>query len=143
MSDSRPVIAVVGATGSQGGGVVSAPHNRGTFRVRALTRNPDTYSGPADEVARADLNRPDTLPAAFSGAHGVFLVTNFWEPGTDEGAQGSAAVQAARQADVQHLVRSTLPDVEAISDGKYVVQHFTQKSRVDPIVREAGFPSYS
>jgi uncharacterized protein YbjT (DUF2867 family) len=77
MSDSRSLIAVVGATGSQGGGVVRALQERGTFRVRALTRNPETYAGPADEVALADLARPDTLADAFGGAHGVFLVTNF------------------------------------------------------------------
>jgi len=143
MSDSRSLIAVVGATGSQGGGVVRALQERGTFRVRALTRNPETYAGPADEVALADLARPDTLADAFGGAHGVFLVTNFWEPGTDEVAQGGAAVQAAREADVQHLVWSTLPDVETISNGRFEVHHFTQKSRVDPIVRDAGFPSYT
>jgi len=143
MSDSRSLIAVVGASGSQGGGVVQALQERGTFRVRALTRDPDAYRGPADEVALADLARAETLSAAFAGAHGAFLVTNFWEPGTDEIAQGSAAVRAAREAGVQHLVWSTLPDVETISGGKYEVQHFTQKSRVDPVVRDAGFPSYT
>jgi uncharacterized protein YbjT (DUF2867 family) len=143
MSQNPSLIAVVGATGSQGGGVVRALQERGTFRVRALTRNPDTYAGPADEVALADLSRPETLADALDRAHGLFLVTNFWEPGTDEVAQGSAAVRAAREAGVEHLVWSTLPDVETISGGRLEVKHFTQKSRVDPIVRDAGFPSYT
>jgi uncharacterized protein YbjT (DUF2867 family) len=143
MSDRRSLIAVVGATGSQGGAVVRALQARDTFRVRALTRDPDAYAGPADEVALADLARPETLTAAFDGAAGVFLVTNFWEPGTDEVAQGGAAVRAAREAGVEHLVWSTLPDVETISGGRFQVHHFTRKSRVDPIVRDAGFPNHT
>jgi uncharacterized protein YbjT (DUF2867 family) len=63
--------------------------------VRALTRNPDKHRRLGDEVIKADLNRPDTLRAAFEGAHGVFLVTNFWEQGTDERAEATAAIAEA------------------------------------------------
>ncbi len=136
----RPVIAVVGATGQQGGSVVDELVRRGRFRVRALTRRPDEYAGPADEAVAADLARPETLPAAFDGAYGAFAVTNFWEPGgIDEVAQGTAAVRAARAAGVEHFVWSTLPDVERLSDGSLHVPHFTDKARVDDAVTEAGF----
>jgi uncharacterized protein YbjT (DUF2867 family) len=74
-------IAVIGATGQQGGAVVRALQASGRFRVRALTRNPGKHRELADEVVEADLDRPETLHAAFEGAHGVFLVTNFWEEG--------------------------------------------------------------
>src|SRR6202008_2545826 len=87
----------------------------------------------------ADLNRPETLRAAFAGAHGVFLVTNAWEAGRDKARQALAAVKAAKDAGVQHLVWSTLPDVETISGGTIDVPHFTDKAKVDRIVREAGF----
>jgi uncharacterized protein YbjT (DUF2867 family) len=143
MSESQRLIAVFGATGAQGGSVVNALHERGTFRVRALTRKPENYAGVADEVVLADLDRPETLPAAFAGAHGVFLVTNFWEPGTDEIGQGAAAVTAAKEAGVSHFVWSTLANVEALSDGRYTVEHFTHKAQVDALVRDAGFPSYT
>jgi uncharacterized protein YbjT (DUF2867 family) len=143
MSDDRRVIAVIGASGSQGGSVVRALVDRGTFRVRALTRNPDTYSGPADEVVLADLNRPDTLEAAFADAYGVFAVSNFWEPGSDEVAQGRNAVEAAKQAGVSHFVWSTLPNVETISGGEFEVAHFTSKAKVDAIVAAAGFASFT
>jgi len=93
-------------------------------RWRALTRNPGKHRGLADEVVEADLNRPETLAAAFEGAHGVFLVTNFWEAGTDESKQATAAVARRRKAGVKHFVWSTLPDVEAISGGKFHVPHF-------------------
>jgi uncharacterized protein YbjT (DUF2867 family) len=139
MSDSKKLIAVVGATGQQGGAVARALQASGHFKVRALTRNPDKHSKLADEVIAADLNRPETLQAAFAGAHGVFLVTNAWEAGREESRQAVAAVDAAKNADVQHLIWSTLPDVEAISGGTITVPHFTDKAKVDRIVSEAGF----
>jgi len=142
-SNSKKLIAVIGATGQQGGAVVRALQAQGQFNVRALTRNPSKHRGLADEVVEADLNRPETLKAAFEGAHGVFLVTNFWEAGTDEITQATAAIRAAKEAGVKHFVWSTLPDVEAISGGKFHVPHFTGKAKIDGIVREAGFAHHT
>jgi uncharacterized protein YbjT (DUF2867 family) len=142
-SDTRKLIAVVGASGNQGSGVVNALKASGKFRVRALTRSPEKYSGTADEVVAADLTRPETLKAAFAGAYGVFAVTNFWAgPDIDELAQGEAAVSAARRAGVKHFVWSTLPNVERIS-GKFHVAHFTAKAKVDDIVAAAGFDHHT
>ena len=142
-SKSQKVIAVIGATGHQGGAVVRALRAPSQFKVRALSRNPGKHRDLADEVIEADLRRPDTLEHAFEGAHGVFLVTNFWEEGTDERKQATAAVRAAKTAGVQHLIWSTLPDVETISGGKFNVPHFTGKSKVDRIVKEAGFAHHT
>src|SRR6202051_1677132 len=141
--NDRKLIAVIGATGQQGGGVARALQASGQFKVRALSRNPGKHRELADEVVEADLSRPETLKAAFEGAHGVFLVTNFWEKGTDEIKQATAAVRAAKDAGVKHFVWSTLPDVEAISGGKFDVPHFTGKAKVDRIVREAGFANHT
>ena len=80
------LIAVTGATGAQGGGLVRAaladPQRR--FAVRALTRRPLSdgalaLAGAGAEVVAADLDDPASLDRAFEGAHGVFAVTNFWE----------------------------------------------------------------
>src|SRR5882757_3196362 len=139
----KKLIAVVGATGQQGGAVVRALQAGAQFKVRALTRNPAKHSELADEVIQADLNRPETLTAAFEGAHGVFLVTNVWEKGADEVEQATAAVLAAKEAAVKHFVWSTLPDVDAISRGKFHVPHFTGKAKVDRIVKEAGFANHT
>ena len=76
---TRKLIAVMGATGMQGGGVVDALVEDGTFRVRAVSRNPETYSGKAHETARADLSDLGSLKEAFKDVHGVFVVTNFME----------------------------------------------------------------
>jgi uncharacterized protein YbjT (DUF2867 family) len=139
MSNTQKLIAVVGATGQQGGAVVRALQANGQFKVRALTRNPAKHPKLADEVVAADLNRPETLRAAFAGAHGVFVVTNAWEAGRDEPKQALAAVNAAKDAGVRHFIWSTLPNVETISGGTIDVPHFTDKAKVERIVREAGF----
>src|ERR1700722_10118252 len=111
-NNEKKLIAVVGATGQQGGGVVRALQASGQFKVRALSRDPGKHRELADEVVAADLNRSETLKAAFEGAHGVFLVTNFYEAGAGELQQATAAVRAAMDAGVKHFVWSTLPNVE-------------------------------
>jgi uncharacterized protein YbjT (DUF2867 family) len=143
MAITKKLIAVVGATGLQGGSVVRTLQASGQFKVRALTRNPAKHPQMADEVVLADLNSPETLKAAFAGAYGVFLVTNAWEPGTDERKQVLAAVRAAKDAGVQHFIWSTLPNVETISRGKLDVPHFTNKAKSDRVVSEAGFAHHT
>src|SRR6202163_4115158 len=143
LSNDRKLIAVIGATGRQGGAVVRALQASGQFKVRALTRNPSKHRQLAEEVVQADLDRPETLNAAFAGADGVFLVTSFGQPGTDEFKQATAAVRAAKAAGVKHFIWSTLPDVEAISGGKLHVPHFTGKAKADRIVKKAGFENYT
>jgi uncharacterized protein YbjT (DUF2867 family) len=143
LSNHKKLIAVFGATGQQGSGVVRALQASGQFSVRALTRNPGRHRELAEEIVEADLNRPETLKAAFKGAYGVFLVTDFQEARTDELKQATAAIRAAKYAGVKHFVWSTLPDVEAISGGKFHVPHFTGKAKVDRIVTEAGFPHHT
>jgi uncharacterized protein YbjT (DUF2867 family) len=143
LSNNKKLIAVVGATGQQGGRVLRALKGSGQFKVRALTRNPDKHREFAEEVVEADLDRPETLKAAFEGAHGVFLVTNFQEAGTAELKQATAAIRAAKDAGVKHLIWSTLPDVEAISGGKFKVPHFTGKAKIDTVVKDSGFENYT
>ncbi|HLX24872.1 MAG TPA: NmrA/HSCARG family protein [Usitatibacter sp.] len=143
MSNTRKVIAVVGATGQQGGPVVRALQSSGQFKVRALTRNPAKHPKLADEVVLADFNRPETLKSAFAGAYGVFLVTNAWEAGAAEFDQAVTAVNAAKAAGVQHFIWSTLPNVESISGGRINVPHFTAKAKVERIVSEAGFAHHT
>src|SRR5712672_2182037 len=140
---SGKLIGVIGSTGQQGGAVLRALQASGHFKLRALTRDPNKHRNLAEEVVAADLNRPETLEAAFKGAHGVFLVTNFWEEGADELQQATAAVRAAKDADVKHFIWSTLPNVEAISRGKFHLPHFTGKAKIDQIVKEAGFANHT
>jgi uncharacterized protein YbjT (DUF2867 family) len=132
----KETIAVIGATGSQGRGVVDTLVNEGAFNVRAITRDPKKYSGKGHEAVFADLNDLQSLKDAFKNAYGVFAVTDFWQ-GSDEIAQGTNAIEAAKAAGVQHFIWSTLPDVESISNGEFEVPHFTGKAKVDDLVRSA------
>ena len=134
----KKTIVVIGATGSQGTGIVNALVNEGSFNVRAITRNPEKYSGKAHEAAYADLKDLSSLKDAFKNAYGVFVVTNFWE-GADEIAQGKNAIEAAKATGVQHFIWSTLPDVDVISEAAFEVPHFTGKAKVDDLVKSAGF----
>jgi uncharacterized protein YbjT (DUF2867 family) len=134
----KKTIVVIGATGAQGKGVVNALVNEGSFNVKAITRNPEKYSGKAHEAVYADLNELQSLKDAFKNAYGVFVVTNFWE-GADEISQGKNAIEAAKATGVQHFIWSTLPDVETISKAAFEVPHFTNKARVDDLVKSAGF----
>src|SRR5712671_6768995 len=95
--NDRKLIAVIGATGQQGGGVVRALQAGGQFTVRALSRTPRKHHELADEVALGDLDRPETLKTAFAEAHGVFVVTTSGLLGTDEFKQAIAAVRAAKE----------------------------------------------
>lgn len=146
----KNIIAVMGATGTQGSGVVAKLLEHGEFAVRVLTRNPNSEKAKAlgqqgCEVVQGDLTKPQTLESAFQGTYGAFLVTNFWDPGTStsETAQGTLAVKAAKAAGVQHLVWSTLPNCKEISGGRYEVIHFTGKALVDAEVTAAAFPHYT
>ena len=83
---SKKIIAVTGATGAQGGGLVRAilADPRGEFAVRAITRKPSGDAARAlaqqgVEVVAADLDDPASVEKAFAGAYGAFCVTNFWE----------------------------------------------------------------
>jgi len=113
------VIAVVGATGAQGGGLVQAILNdaEGSYLARALTRNEGSDKAQAlaqqgAEVVQADLDDVESLKQAFSGADAAYCVTNFWEHFSPEKelAQAQNLVDAAKDAGLDHVIWSTLED---------------------------------
>jgi uncharacterized protein YbjT (DUF2867 family) len=159
MSEKK-IIAVVGATGAQGGGLVRAILNDPSsgFAVRALTRK--VTSDQAKELAKigaevvaADLDDVESLKRAFAGAYGAFLLTNFWEHFSPEKelSQAKNMAQAAKQANLQHVIWSTLEDTRRwvpLSDnrmptlrGKYKVEHFDAKGEADHLFTELGVPT--
>jgi uncharacterized protein YbjT (DUF2867 family) len=156
MANSR-VIAVVGATGAQGGSLARAilADPSGGFACRAITRDPNKESARAvaakgAEVVQADLDDPASLQKAFAGAHGAFCVTNFWEhfSAEKEKAQAKNQADAAKASGVQHVVWSTLEDTRSLMSpddkrmpmlqGKYRVPHFDAKAEADAYF--AGLP---
>jgi uncharacterized protein YbjT (DUF2867 family) len=157
---SQKTIAVVGATGAQGGGLVRAilADPSGGFAARALTRDP--HSPKARELAKlgaevvaADVDDVDSLRKAFAGVHGAFCVTFFWAHMSPEKelAEARALAQAAKDAGVKHVIWSTLEDTRKwlpITDtrmptlqGKYNVPHFDAKGEANAIFSELGVPT--
>ncbi|HKE61077.1 MAG TPA: NmrA/HSCARG family protein [Nitrospira sp.] len=156
----QKIIAVVGATGAQGGGLVHAIlRDPGSgFTARALTRKVSSDKARelaklGAEVVEADLDDVDSLKRAFAGAYGAFLLTNFWEHFSPEKefAQAKNMVQAAKHANLQHVIWSTLEDTRRwvpLSDnrmptlmGKYKVPHFDAKGEADHLFAEVGVPT--
>jgi len=153
------IIAVVGATGAQGGGLVRAilGDKSGGLAARALTRNPNSEKAKelarlGAEVVAADVDDEESLKRAFQGAYGAFCVTFFWAHFSPEKelAHAAAMARAAKQAGVQHVIWSTLEDTRKwvpLSDqrmptlmGKYKVPHFDAKGEADQVFTELGVP---
>ena len=149
MADKK-VIAVLGSTGSQGGGLVRAilADPAGGFAARAVTRDISKDKATAlksagAEVVKADLDDVESLKKAFAGAYGVYAVTNFWEhfSGDKEKVQAKNIADAAKAAGVKHIVWSTLEDIRKFMKAddkrmpmlqtKYRVPHFDAKAEAN------------
>ncbi|POX60469.1 nucleoside-diphosphate sugar epimerase [Streptomyces sp. Ru62] len=159
MGTSR-VIAVAGATGVQGGGVVRSiladPDTE--FAVRALTRTPDSpaareLAALGAEVVRADFHDEPTVHAALDGAYGAFLVTDFWAHGSaaKETEEIGVLARAAGATGLRHVIWSTLDDTREllpldddrmpVLQGGYNVPHFDAKGAGNHLFTEAGVPT--
>jgi uncharacterized protein YbjT (DUF2867 family) len=158
MTDKK-IIAVVGATGQQGGGLARAILNdkSGEFTARALTR--DTNSAKAKalrdqgaEVVQVDLQDESSVTRAFEGAYGAFCVTFYFAHMSPEREYADAEILASaiRKAGIQHAIWSTLEDTRQfvpLDDtrmptimGKYKVPHFDAKGEADELFRKSGVP---
>jgi uncharacterized protein YbjT (DUF2867 family) len=156
----KKIIAVVGATGAQGGGLVRAILNdpTGGFAARALTR--DINSEKAKELAKqgaevvgVDVDNEESLKSAFKGAYGAYCVTFFWAhfSAEKEIAQAGAMARAAKDAGLQHVIWSTFEDTRKwvpLSDnrmptlqGKYKVAHFDGKAEANHFFTDLGIPT--
>ena len=138
------LIAVAGATGQQGGATTRHLLERG-FRVRALTRNPNSESSlklqaAGAEVVAANLAKPESLGAALDGVYGVFSVQNFWLPDVGfegEIAQGKNLADAAKAAGVQHFVYTSVGGAERNTG----VPHFDSKWIIEQHIEALGLPA--
>lgn len=132
-------------TGAQGGSVARALLVKGA-KVRGLTRNASSDKAKAldsrIEVVQCDMDSVDDLKRALDGAHGVYLVTNFWEhfDANKEVEQVKRVAEIAKECGVKHLVFSTLEDTSAIDapvvkDG-FKTPHFDGKAIASAFLKE-------
>ncbi|KAI4140705.1 MAG: hypothetical protein LQ340_007813 [Diploschistes diacapsis] len=143
---SKKLLTIFGATGNQGGSIISVLLSHKTlsnkYSIRAITR--DTSKPAAQdlkskgcEVVAADLSSPSSLDAAVAGSYGVFAVTNYWEALSKdvEYSQGKAVVDACSKAGVQHLVWSSLPHTTQLTNGQLSqIDHFVAKAEVEEYI---------
>ncbi|HLB73264.1 MAG TPA: NmrA/HSCARG family protein [Sedimentisphaerales bacterium] len=156
----KKIIAVVGATGAQGGGLVRAILSDVStgFTARALTRDVNSDKAKAlaklgAEVVAADVDDLESLKRAFKGAYGVYCVTFFWAHFSPEKevAEANAMAKAAKHAGIEHVIWSTLEDTRKwvpLSDsrmptlmGKYKVPHYDAKGEANQVFIELGLPT--
>ena len=156
----KKIIAVVGATGAQGGGVVRAimRDKTGAFTARALTRDMKSDKAKAlaalgAELVKADVDDAESLKRAFAGAYGAYCVTFFWAHMSAEReiAEARAMAQAAKHAGVEHAIWSTFEDTRKwvpLSDkrmptlqGKYKVAHFDGKAEANAEFTKLDVPT--
>ena len=117
----RKTIVVFSGTGAQGFSVVNALLEHGKYRIRAVAKSTDNRKalllrGKGAELVRANLDNVDACRAAVKEAHGVFLVTNFWEHHDEEREfqQGKNVVDACVEEGVKHLVFSGQENVSKL-----------------------------
>lgn len=156
---AEKVIAVVGATGAQGGGLARAilAHPESGFKLRALTRNPDSEKARAladagAEVVAFDIDDAQSISNAFKGAYGAFCVTFYWDHMSPEKelAQAKAMAEAAKAANLEHVIWSTLEDTRKwvpLDDdrmptlmGKYKTPHLDAKGEADHFFSDLDVP---
>jgi len=144
MAEAKKTVVVTGATGNQGGSVAHELLSGGGYRVRAMTRKPDSEKARAlkqagAEIVAGDLNDEASLRKAMQGAWGVFAVQNTWEAGVErEEEQGKRFALIAREQGVQHFVYSSVGSAHRRTG----IPHFENKWRVEETVRGLGFPSH-
>ncbi|RIA88282.1 hypothetical protein C1645_713380 [Glomus cerebriforme] len=150
---TQKLVVVSGATGAQGGSVVNALLATGHYKVRGLTRKPDSDKAKAlaakgVEVVKCELSNKDDVKKALTGADIAYIVTNFWDQsivGTDvkeEERQGKMIADVAKEIGLNWLLYSSLPDTTVESDGKYPdIVHFAGKNHVEQYIRSLEIPN--
>jgi uncharacterized protein YbjT (DUF2867 family) len=142
MSNDRTIL-ITGATGNQGGAVAKALQGSG-FRLRGLTRKPESERAVAlalhgVDIVKGDLDDEATLRRALTGAWGVFGVQNTREAGAErEEAQGKRLAALAREARVEHYVYTSVGSAHQRTG----IPHFDNKWRIEETVRGLRFPSH-
>jgi uncharacterized protein YbjT (DUF2867 family) len=139
---STPIIVVLGATGQQGGAVARALIATGRWHVRALARDPASESARrlADlgiDIVPGNLDQPDSLRAAFAGAHGVYSIQATNRGQQTEIRQGITVVDAAVAAGISHFIYASVGGAERNSG----VPHFESKWAIEQHLSRSGLPA--
>jgi hypothetical protein len=147
---TKKIISVVGATGIQGGSVITALLKDSDFSIRALTRKPESDAAKAlraqgVQVVTSDVNDLSSLVAGFEGSSAIYAVTDFFEPFGQHGAEKAMEIEveqgvnlakaASATKTLEHYIWSTLPNGRKVSGGKFLIPHFDAKNKIDDHIK--------
>lgn len=144
------VLVVFGATGQQGGSVVSyaLQHLSDKFVVKGITR--DTLSAKSRllsdngvEMICCDTSDKLSVSRALKGANTVFAMTiPKFDGSGSEYEDGKTIADAAVEQGVEYFIWSTLPNVKILSNNEFLqVNHFDSKAEVESYVRKLPMKS--
>jgi uncharacterized protein YbjT (DUF2867 family) len=141
MENSNRTILVTGATGNQGGAIARHLLQRGKFKVRAMVRDENKPAAQAlkqlgAELVIADFNDRASLDRAVEGVYGVFSMQDFREGAEIEIRHGNAIADAAKAANVEHFVYSSVGSAERNTG----IPHFDSKFQVEEYIRSISLP---
>ena len=141
MTHTNAQVLVTGATGRQGGAVIRHLRPKG-WKLRALTRNPESYAAKqlaaqGVELVKGDLDDPASLERAACGVYGIYSVQDFWTVGARrEVQQGKNLADAAKKAGVEHLVYSSVGGAERNTG----ITHWETKWEIEKYIRGLKLP---
>jgi uncharacterized protein YbjT (DUF2867 family) len=141
MEKKDKTILVTGSTGQQGGAVAKHLLKDG-WKVRAFVRDEKKESAIeleklGAELFKGDMNNIDSLEKAMEGVYGVFSIQNFWEHGYEgELNHGKAVADAAKKANVQHFLQSSVGGAERNTK----LPHFDVKFEIEKYLKLLNLP---
>lgn len=136
----RPIYLITGATGKQGGATAEHLIRRG-YRVRAMTRNPDSVAAEnlriaGAEIVQGDFDVPQSMREALQQVAGLFLVSHYWDGVELEIERGIRAAELAAESDIDHLVYTSVARYRHDRQ----IPHFASKRRIEKRIKELGLP---
>ncbi|CAF1362970.1 unnamed protein product [Didymodactylos carnosus] len=135
----RPLVTVVGATGHQGGSAVLSLVDTGnSVKAQNLKRSCNN-DGTDIELVNCDIINKDDLLHAFKNSWASYSVTDYWaQPNKPEieMQQGKLMVDVAAELNIPYYISTCVVNINALSDNKLDVPHFTQKALIRDYIVE-------
>ncbi|MBD2112667.1 MULTISPECIES: NmrA family NAD(P)-binding protein [Cyanophyceae] len=150
MSNSEAAIGkvlLIGVTGGTGSNAVKGLLEQKVTDLRAITRKIDLerpslskLHNSGIELVEADLDDESSLKAAFADVSAVYChatAPDSAKPDPQEVVRAQRIAQAAKQANVSHVVYNSAGG----ADRKSGIAHIEQKYRVEQILKQANLPT--
>ena len=142
---NEKTILITGATGKQGGATLRHLAKRGGFKLRAMTRKPDSDAAKAlsplgAEVVAGDLERRCVARARASRARGASSPSR--TPGRPASSAKKSRASASRSSRATRACSTSSTARSAPPTASTGIPHFDNKFRVEETIKQLKFPSH-